>query len=68
MIDNEQGHLSAELLLLQTQHRQMDEQIIELHEGLYIDQLQLQRFKREKLRLKELISKVKCRLIPDLDA
>jgi hypothetical protein len=68
MTDSEQGNLSAQLLLLQTQHRQMDEQIAELHESVYIDQLQLQRLKREKLRLKELIAKVKCRLIPDMDA
>ena len=68
MTDNELDNLSAQLLLLQTQHRQLDDKIAKLHEGAYVDQLQMQRLKREKLKLKELIEKLKCRLIPDLDA
>ena len=68
MTDNESENLSAQLLLLQTEHRQLDEKIADLHEAVYVDQLQLQRLKREKLRLKEMIEKLKCRLIPDLNA
>lgn len=68
MTDTEESSLGAQLLVLQTQHRELDEQIAQLHEAAYIDQLQLQRLKREKLRLKEMIERIKCRLIPDIDA
>ncbi|WP_019528390.1 YdcH family protein [Dasania marina] len=68
MTDNNDNYLSAELLALRTQHQQLDEQITQLHASVSADQLKLQRLKREKLRIKDLIARVRCRLIPDLDA
>ena len=68
MTDSEESSLSAQLLVTQTQHRELDERIAQLHDAMYVDQLQLQRLKREKLRLKEAIERIKCRLIPDMDA
>ena len=60
--------LSAQLLVLQTQHRALDIEIGRLQEFPYIDQLELQRLKRQKLRLKQNIERIKALLIPDLDA
>lgn len=60
--------LNAQLLILQAQHRQLDVDIEHLHELPYLDQLQLQRLKRQKLLLKQNILRIKSLLIPDLDA
>lgn len=60
--------LSSQLLALQTQHRALDIEICRLQEFPYKDQLQLQRLKREKLRLKQNIERIRALLIPDLDA
>ena len=60
--------LSTQLLALQTRHRSLDEEIIRLQEFPYIDQIQLQRLKKEKLRIKQNIERIKAQLIPDLDA
>lgn len=60
--------LGSQLLALQTQHRALDLEIMRLQEFPYIDQLQLQRLKRQKLRLKQNIERVRALLIPDLDA
>lgn len=68
MISEEPVNLSEQLLSLQTEHRQLDEKIHELHTLPYADQLKLQRLKREKLRLKEQIEYLKDQLIPDMDA
>jgi len=34
----------------------------------YPDQLQIQRLKKRKLRLKDLVRQIESRLIPDIDA
>ena len=60
--------LSSQLLTLRTEHRMLDVEIMRLQEFSYIDQLQLQRLKRQKLGLKQNIERIKALLIPDLDA
>lgn len=60
--------LSTQLLTLQSQHRALDEEISRLQEFPYIDQLQLHRLKKQKLRLKQNIERIRALLIPDLDA
>lgn len=60
--------LSSQLLALQTQHRALDVEITRLQEFPYNDQLELQRLKRQKLRLKQNIEHIRALLIPDLDA
>jgi len=60
--------LSEHLALLQEKHRILDEEINRLEQYPYRDQLQLQRLKKEKLRIKESIQKVRTMMIPDLDA
>ena len=53
---------------LQTQHRALDAKIIELVSAPWQNQLLVQRLKKEKLRLKDVIERMKDDLIPDLDA
>ncbi len=59
---------AARLLLLQEEHRSLDLEISELYDFPYRDQLQLQRLKKRKLMLKDMIERIKDDLIPDLNA
>ncbi len=56
------------LLQLQTRHRALDRKIAELHGYPYQNQILLQRLKKEKLRLKDAIERLKDEMIPDLNA
>jgi hypothetical protein len=59
---------AARLLQMQEEHRALDRKIAELYEFPYRDQLQLQRLKKRKLMLKDMIERLKDELIPDLNA
>lgn len=56
------------LLQLQSRHRNLDRRIAELHGYPYQNQILLQRLKKEKLRLKDAIERLKDEMIPDLNA
>lgn len=56
------------LALLSERHRVLDERIAELYDYPYKNQILLQRLKKEKLRLKDAIERLKDELIPDLNA
>ncbi len=56
------------LLELQSQHRSLDCRITEMYEFPYKNQILLQRLKKEKLRLKDAIERLKNEMIPDLNA
>jgi len=56
------------LALLEGQHRSLDQKIIELQSRPWQNQLLVQRLKKEKLRLKEVIERLKGEMIPDLNA
>jgi hypothetical protein len=56
------------LLQLQTRHRVLDTKIAELYSFPYQNQILLQRLKKEKLRLKDAIERLKDEMIPDLNA
>ncbi|HET6725221.1 MAG TPA: DUF465 domain-containing protein [Gammaproteobacteria bacterium] len=60
--------LTEELVRLRTEHRDLDAAIAALSAQPGADQLQLGRMKRRKLQLKDYISRLESRLIPDLDA
>ncbi len=53
---------------MQTQHRVLDDKIIDLQSRPWQNQLLLQRLKKEKLLLKEAIERLKDEMIPDLNA
>ena len=60
--------IKAKLETLKIEHRDLDEVIDRLVEKPPFDQLQLQRLKKRKLGLKDQITKLESRLIPDIIA
>ncbi|SIT69912.1 hypothetical protein SAMN05216526_1189 [Ectothiorhodosinus mongolicus] len=60
--------IRAQLAELKQEHRALDEAIERLNEGPFVDQIQLTRLKKRKLYLKDAISRLESRLIPDLNA
>ncbi len=62
------GEIAEILLDLRTEHRDLDEAISRMAEGASVNQLQLTRLKKRKLRLKDQIAWYESKLIPDLDA
>ena len=57
--------IKAKLEALRSEHRDLDDVIDRLIEKAPFDQLQLQRLKKRKLGLKDQITKLESRLIPD---
>ena len=53
---------------LRQEHRDLDDAIASLHLTAPFNQLQLQRLKKRKLGLKDQITKLESRLIPDIIA
>ena len=60
--------VKARLEALRIEHRDLDEIILRLVEQPPYDQLQLQRLKKRKLVLKDLIAKLESQLLPDIIA
>ncbi|NDH40595.1 MAG: DUF465 domain-containing protein [Gammaproteobacteria bacterium] len=65
---NEELSLAERLAQLQSQHRSLDQKIIDLQTMPWQNQLLVQRLKKEKLRLKDAIERLKDEMIPDLNA
>ncbi len=53
---------------LKLEHSDLDQIIALLQEQTIIDQLQLRRLKKRKLLIKDIITRLESKLIPDLDA
>lgn len=62
------AELNQWLEQLREEHRDLDEVIRQLHRVGHHDAMRLQRLKKRKLKLKDMIAKLESRLIPDLDA
>lgn len=60
--------LAEQLADMELRHRHLDARIDELQAYPYQDRLELQRLKKQKLRLKDAITRLRSMLIPDLDA
>jgi hypothetical protein len=60
--------LRAKLEELRIEHRDLDAAIQKLSETTPFDQLQIQRFKKRKLALKDQITKLESQLLPDIIA
>ena len=56
------------LTQLRIEHRDLDEVIHHLIESRHHDLMRVQRLKKRKLKLKDMITKLESELIPDLDA
>ena len=60
--------LRRKLTELKSEHRDLDEVISRLTESGPFDQLQVQRLKKRKLKLKDEITRIESRLLPDIIA
>jgi hypothetical protein len=60
--------LREQLAQLKSEHRDLDDVIQQLTERGPYDPLQIQRLKKRKLYLKDLIAKLESRLLPDIIA
>ena len=60
--------LRERLYQLQQEHRDLDAAIQMMVEDPAMDQLRLKRMKKRKLNLKDIISHMESKLIPDMDA
>lgn len=65
---NEQDMIKEKLTELRGEHRDLDDVIARLSERAPFDQLQLQRLKKRKLVLKDQITQLESRLLPDIIA
>ncbi|HPE79388.1 MAG: DUF465 domain-containing protein [Gammaproteobacteria bacterium] len=68
MEDEIDNALRAHVAELRIEHRDLDEAIHRMAEDPRADQLALTRLKKRKLLLKDAITRLESRLIPDLDA
>ena len=64
----EREQIEARILVLETEHRDLDDVIVRLAGDPTQDQLQLRRLKKKKLLLKDPIARLRDRLIPDIIA
>ncbi len=62
------SEIQQRLAVLREEHRDLDRAIASLVETPTMDQLQLRRLKKRKLRLKDQIAYWEDQLLPDLDA
>ena len=60
--------LQRQLAELKSEHRDLDEVISRISDGTPINQLQLQRLKKRKLNLKDEITRLHAKLLPDIIA
>lgn len=60
--------LREKLVELQREHQDLDDVIDRLSHHLPVDFLQLQRLKKRKLHLKDMIQKIESQLLPDIIA
>ncbi|WP_334147429.1 YdcH family protein [Hyphomicrobium sp.] len=60
--------LRDELVKLRAEHRQLDDEILDLEVSGSVDQLLIRRLKKKKLALKDQITKIEDQLLPDIIA
>ncbi len=68
LTDEERAQIEARIAALETEHQDLDDVIARLSDHPSQDQLQLRRFKKRKLVLKDSISRLKIMLVPDIPA
>ena len=68
MDEAEEETLRAKLTSLRQQHRDLDIAIATLEASGTGDQLQLRRLKKMKLQIKDMMTKIEDKLIPDIIA
>ncbi|MNG35766.1 hypothetical protein D3C84_1225800 [compost metagenome] len=68
LTDDEKLQIEARIAALEIEHHDLDDVIARLSEQPDQDQLQLRRFKKRKLILKDSISRLRIQLVPDIPA
>jgi len=68
LTDEERLQIEARIAALEIEHHDLDDVIDRLSEHPDQDPLQLRRFKKRKLILKDSISRLKILLVPDIPA
>jgi hypothetical protein len=68
LTDEEEREVRRELAELRQEHRDLDAAILALAESVRPDTIQIQRMKKRKLVLKDRISGLEDRLLPDIIA
>ncbi len=66
LTNEERLRLEERLFVLTQEHRDLDDVIKRLTASPDVEELQLKRFKKRKLLLKDIIAKLKNSLIPDI--
>jgi len=66
LTDEEILRLEERLFELRQEHRDLDDVINRLLLSAHVEEMQLKRFKKRKLKLKDMISALENVLIPDL--
>ena len=66
--DDNQNQIIAQLHQLESEHRDLDDVIERLGDDKPFDQLKLQRLKKRKLALKDEITTLRSRILPDIIA
>ncbi|MEJ8566963.1 YdcH family protein [Elongatibacter sediminis] len=65
---NDPGEIVRVLEELRQEHRDLDEAIARLSEDPTVDQLRLTRMKKRKLKIRDWMTYLESKLIPDIDA
>lgn len=65
---SDEQQIQTRLIELETEHRDLDDAIRSMEEGAYVDQIQLKRLKKKKLQLKDMITRIRSSMIPDVTA
>ena len=68
LTDEERMQIEGRIAALEIEHQDLDDVIERLAEQADQDQLELRRFKKRKLILKDSISRLKILLVPDIPA
>ena len=68
MLPEDPSDIARKLVELRVEHRDLDEVIDALARSPRSDELQMKRLKKRKLRIKDMITYLESKLIPDLDA
>lgn len=63
---NQHQQKLQDLAILKQRHRELDLAIVELNNTVHTNQLEVVRLKKQKLSLKDAISRLESSLIPDL--
>ena len=68
ILPEDPSEIARKLVELRVEHRDLDEVIAALGRDSRADELQVKRLKKRKLRIKDMITYLESKLIPDLDA